>query len=341
MTTVPFDPRRPAPPPLLVVDELSIGFGDQHPVRGLSFQVTEGETLAIVGESGSGKSLTALSIMGLLPPGGVTHGSIRFLGREITRLSAVEARGLRGRDVGMIFQEPMTCLNPVLTVGEQIVEAVRQHQPLDKKAARARAIELLDLVRIPDPHRRIDDYPHQLSGGMRQRVMIAIAVACGPKLLIADEPTTALDVTIQAQVLDLIDRLRRELSMAVLLITHDLGIVAQWADRVVVMYAGRKVEQGEPAPLFADPLHPYTRGLLQASPRLDDSYHYSDGPLYEIPGSIRSATGERGCAFAPRCAHVRPSCREAVPGLHILSHGRQVACPVLLPENNLVAAVDF
>jgi peptide/nickel transport system ATP-binding protein len=209
MTTVPFDPRRTAPPPLLVVDELSIGFGDQHPVRGLSFQVTEGETLAIVGESGSGKSLTALSIMGLLPPGGVTHGSIRFLGREITRLSAVEARGLRGRDVGMIFQEPMTCLNPVLTVGEQIVEAVRQHQPLDKKAARARAIELLDLVRIPDPHRRIDDYPHQLSGGMRQRVMIAIAVACGPKLLIADEPTTALDVTFQAQVLDLIDRLRR------------------------------------------------------------------------------------------------------------------------------------
>ncbi|MDB5724420.1 MAG: oligopeptide transporter ATPase [Novosphingobium sp.] len=341
MSAVPIDPRRPTVPPLLAVDDLSIAFGEERPVRGLSFQVAEGETLAIVGESGSGKSLTALSIMGLLPPGGVTHGSIRFQGREITRLSHTEARSLRGRDAGMIFQEPMTCLNPVLTIGEQIVEAVRQHQPLDKKAARIRAIELLDVVRISDPHRRIDDYPHQLSGGMRQRVMIAIAVACGPRLLIADEPTTALDVTIQAQVLDLIDRLRRDLSMAVLLITHDLGVVAQWADRVVVMYAGRKVEQGQPDPLFAHPLHPYTQGLLRASPRLDDSYHYSDGPLYEIPGSIRSATRELGCAFAPRCAHVLPSCREAVPGFHILSNDRQVACPVLLPEKTLVAAVDY
>lgn len=341
MTTVPFNPRQSAKPPLIAVDDLSIAFGAQRPVRGLSFQVNEGETLAIVGESGSGKSLTALSIVGLLPPGGALHGSIRFQGREITHLPPAEARKLRGGDIGMIFQEPMTCLNPVLTIGEQIVEAVRQHQPLDRKAARARAIELLDLVRIPDPHRRIDDYPHQLSGGMRQRVMIAIAVASSPKLLIADEPTTALDVTIQAQVLDLIHRLRRELSMAVLLITHDLGVVAQWADRVVVMYAGRKVEQGDPEPLFVQPLHPYTRGLLRASPRLDDAYHYTDGPLYEIPGSIRSATGEQGCAFAPRCGHVRPSCREAVPGLHVLAHDRQVACPVLLPENNLVAAVDF
>ncbi|MCE7796148.1 ABC transporter ATP-binding protein [Sphingobium sufflavum] len=332
-------PRVPAVP-LLAVEDLRIGFGAHQPVSGVGFDVREGETLAIVGESGSGKSLTALSIMGLLPSSAriAPGSSIRFEGREISALSVKDARALRGGSIGMIFQEPMTCLNPVMTIGDQVAEALRQHQPLTRKAAKARAVELLDLVRIPDPHRRVADYPHQLSGGMRQRVMIAIAVACGPRLLIADEPTTALDVTIQAQVLDLIDRLRRELSMAVLLITHDLGVVAQWADRVVVMYAGRKVEQGEPDPLFARPLHPYTQGLLTASPRLDDNFHYSDGPLNEIPGSISSVAGQVGCAFAPRCAHACTACRETIPVLHHLTDGRQVACPVLITEEHRVAA---
>jgi len=342
-----FIPPRVAGAPLLAVEDLRVAFGDSQPVRGVGFEVSEGETLAIVGESGSGKSLTALSIMGLLPDGGrIAQGSsIRFEGRETTVLPPREARALRGRSIGMIFQEPMTCFNPVMSIGAQVVEALRQHEPLSRTAARKRAVQLLDLVRIPDPHRRIDDYPHQLSGGMRQRVMIAIAVACSPRLLIADEPTTALDVTIQAQVLDLIDRLRRELSMAVLLITHDLGVVAQWADRVVVMYAGRKVEQASPEALFAHPLHPYTQGLFNASPRLDESYHYSDGPLYEIPGSIGSSAGEQGCAFAPRCAYAAPACRVAVPALVTLDQGvtgqaRQVACPALLTEDHRVAALD-
>ncbi|MGC4061093.1 MAG: ABC transporter ATP-binding protein [Aquabacterium sp.] len=310
-------------------------------MRGVGFEIHEGETLALVGESGSGKSLTALSIIRPAARGRPHRGGQHPLrGARDDAAPPREARALRGGSIGMIFQEPMTSLNPVMTIGAQIIEALRQHQPLSRKDARARAMDLLDLVRISDPHRRVDDYPHQLSGGMRQRVMIAIAVACSPRLLIADEPTTALDVTIQAQVLDLLDRLRRDLSMAVLLITHDLGVVAQWADRVAVMYAGRKVEQADPEALFAHPLHPYTRGLLNASPRLDDSYHYSDGPLYEIPGSITSSVGERGCAFAPRCPHARAGCREAVPGLQTLDHGRQVACPVLLKEDHRVAALD-
>lgn len=316
--------------PLLSVRDLNIGFGARPSVSDLSFDVMEGETLAIVGESGSGKSLTALSIMGLLPPRARFAGNIRFGGREIAGLADRQFRRIRGAEIGMIFQEPMTSLNPVMTIGDQIIEVLREHQPLSRKAARARAIELLDLVRIPDPQRRVDDYPHRLSGGMRQRVMIAIAVACRPRLLIADEPTTALDVTIQAQVLDLLDTLRRELSMAILLITHDLGIVAQWADRVVVMYAGGKVEQGRPEALFAQPLHPYTLGLLNASPRLDDNYHYKDGLLTEIPGAISSAAGERGCPFAPRCAFAQPHCREAPPALTVLDDDRQVACPALI-----------
>ena len=319
--------------PLLEVEDLAIGFGEHRPVRGIGFDVREGETLAIVGESGSGKSLTALSIMGLLPAGGrIVGGAIRFQGSELTTLPASKLRQLRGRSIGMIFQEPMTSLNPVLRIGEQIAEVLRAHEGLSPAGARQRAVELLDLVRIPDPARRLQDYPHELSGGMRQRVMIAIAVACGPRLLIADEPTTALDMTVQAQILDLIDRLRKNLSMAILLITHDLGVVAQWADRVVVMYAGSKVEQAEPEALFARPLHPYTRGLLAASPRRDDNYHYSDGPLYEIPGSIALSAGERGCAFAPRCPVVRPSCRQAVPALLQLAPGRETACPVLVAD---------
>jgi len=243
---------------LLEVRDLTVRFPSFDAVAGLGFAVRDGETVALVGESGSGKSLTALAIMGLVPrPGRIVTGSIRFAGRDLVGLAEPELRRLRGRDVAMIFQEPMTSLNPVLTIGFQVAETLRLHENLSARQARRRAVELLDLVRLPDPARRIDDFPHRLSGGMRQRVMIAMAIACRPRILIADEPTTALDVTIQAQVIDLLDRLRRELGMALLLITHDLGVVAQWADRVVVMYAGRKVEEADPAPLLDAPLHPY------------------------------------------------------------------------------------
>jgi peptide/nickel transport system ATP-binding protein len=315
--------------PLLEVEGLSIRFPGSEPVRDLSFRVHDSETVALVGESGSGKSLTALALMGLLPRSAqLLSRKFDFRGNNLLAQTPKAWRGIRGRDIAMIFQEPMTSLNPVLTIGRQITEVLRQHEGLSARAARARAIELLDLVRIADPHRRIDDYPHQLSGGMRQRVMIAIAVACGPKLLIADEPTTALDVTIQAQVLDLLDKLRRDLAMALILITHDLGVVGQWADRVVVMYAGRKVEEAFPDDLFADPLHPYTRGLLAASPRIKSGHNYRDGPLREIPGSITSAIGETGCPFAPRCQLVREYCRTAPPAAVEVRPGRLVACPV-------------
>ena len=311
---------------LLEIRDLAVGFGPATPVREVSFDVRPGETLAVVGESGSGKSLTALAAMGLLPGGAKTSGSIRLEGQELRGMAERDLRRIRGRQIAMIFQEPMTSLNPVQTLGQQIAEGLRIHEGLRGAAARRRVLELLDLVRIPDAARRIDDYPHQLSGGMRQRVMIAIAVACRPKLLIADEATTALDVTIQAQVLHLIDSLRADLGMAVLLITHDLGIVAQWADRVVVMYAGRKVEEGAPDALFSAPLHPYTQGLLAASPRLAEQ-GYRDGPLREIPGSITSAAGEKGCAFRPRCAVARDSCGTTAPNLRSAGGDRLVACP--------------
>jgi peptide/nickel transport system ATP-binding protein len=312
---------------ILEVRNLAVRFPSAEPVKGVSFSVSPGEMLAIVGESGSGKSLTALSLMGLLPRQARPAGEILFGGRNLLNLPERELRRIRGRDIAMIFQEPMTSLNPVLTIGAQIVEVLRVHADLNARQARARAIELLDLVSIPEPAQRIDEYPHQLSGGMRQRVMIAIAVACNPKLLIADEATTALDVTIQAQVLQLLDNLRAKLNMAVVLITHDLGIVAQWADRVVVMYAGRKIEEGLPGPVFEAPYHPYTQGLLSASPRLKADYHYRDGPLSEIPGSIVSAAGEKGCSFRPRCPVARPACAKAVPELFSVSAGREVACP--------------
>jgi len=327
---------------LLEVSGLTVRFPTAEPVRNLSFSVGEGETLAIVGESGSGKSLTALALMQLLPKSArVTDGEIRFDGRDLLALPEKDMRQVRGRDIGMIFQEPMTSLNPVLTIGAQIREVLRLHQGLSARAAQARAIELLDLVRIPDPQRRVKDFPHQLSGGMRQRVMIAMAVACSPKLLIADEPTTALDVTIQAQVLDLIDQLRKKLSMAVILITHDLGVVGQWADKVVVMYAGRKVEEALPDALFGTPLHPYTRGLLAASPRLNAGQHYRQTKLIEIPGSIVSAAGEKGCPFRPRCPLARASCAQAVPALLAAAPGRLVACPFtsFIAEAPHVAAV--
>ncbi len=319
-------------PPLLQVRDLTVQFPSATPVRHLSFSVDAGETLAIVGESGSGKSLTALALMQLLPRKAATPGGHAwFNGQDLLTLPPRAMRQLRGSQIAMIFQEPMTSLNPVRTIGWQIAEVLRQHQNLSSRAARVRAIELLDLVRIADPQRRVDDYPHQLSGGMRQRVMIAIAVACTPRLLIADEPTTALDVTIQAQVLELLDSLRRDLSMGVILITHDLGVVAQWADRVVVMYAGREVEQSIPGPLFERPLHPYTQGLLAASPRLRPGHHYRDGPLTEIPGSIASAIGQPGCAFAPRCPYALNTCHESPPPLIEVEHQRLVACPVRAP----------
>jgi peptide/nickel transport system ATP-binding protein len=313
---------------LLEVENLTIRFPTGAPVVDFGFAVAPGETVALVGESGSGKSLTALAAMRLLPRSArVASGRIRFEGRDLLGLGEADMRAIRGRQVAMIFQEPMTSLNPVITIGRQIAEVLRQHEHLSAKAARARAIELLELVRVADPRRRVDDFPHRLSGGMRQRVMIAMAVACRPKLLIADEPTTALDVTIQAQVLDLLDTLRRDFGMALLLITHDLGIVGQWADRVVVMYAGRAAEEAEATVLLADPLHPYTRGLLAASPRLDARLHYTGGKLSEIPGSIVSAQFEPGCPFVPRCPLALPSCRERPPPLDTVRLGRRLACP--------------
>ncbi|KFX61793.1 ABC transporter ATP-binding protein [Paraburkholderia fungorum] len=271
---------------LLEVRDLRVSFGAHEAVRGLSFDIAHGETLALVGESGCGKSATALSLMRLVPTPGRVTGSLRFDGRELLDLPAREIREIRGQQISMIFQEPMTSLNPVLSIGAQIVETLRQHERLSKAAAWKRAVELLELVRIPEPQRRVFDFPHELSGGQRQRVMIAMAVACRPRLLIADEPTTALDVTIQARILDLLDGLRRELSMSLLLITHDLGIVASHADRVAVMLAGEKVEEAPVARLFTQAQHAYTRGLLGASLNLADDLHYRGWKLPEIRHGI-------------------------------------------------------
>src|ERR1700712_4150424 len=260
--------------PLLQVRDLSVTFGPNSAVNKLDLNISAGETLALVGESGCGKSATALGLIGLLPESGRASGSNLFDGVELLTLPARERRALRGRAISMIFQEPMTSLNPVLSIGAQIVETLREHEALSKAAAWRRAVELLDLVQIPEPQRRAADYPHELSGGQRQRVMIAMAVACQPRLLIADEPTTALDVTVQEHILSLLNALRRELSMALLLITHDLGVVAGHADRVAVMLAGQKVEEAAVDALFAHPRHAYTRGLLGASLTLDNDSHY-------------------------------------------------------------------
>jgi peptide/nickel transport system ATP-binding protein len=337
-------PGEPSAEPLLAVRDLSIHFGARPAVQKLSFALNHSETLALVGESGCGKSVTALSMLRLLPAAGrVSGGSIRFGGQELLGLPEPALRRLRGAAIAMVFQEPMTSLNPVLTIGSQIVESIREHEQMSRRAARARAIELLDLVRIADPHRCVDDYPHRLSGGMRQRVMIAIAVACRPRLLIADEPTTALDVTIQAQVLELLDRLRRELSMALLLITHDLGVVADWADRVIVMYAGRKCEEAATDTLFRAPLHPYTRGLIGCSPSLTAGLHYSDGRMPEIAGgggvNIADAAAAAGCSFALRCASAVVSCRSERPAeLSVDDTGHLLSCPVCMPHEAQYAA---
>lgn len=324
---------------LLSVEGLSVEFGNSRVVDDISFSVEPGRTVAVVGESGSGKSVTSLSTMRLADMMGATYptGKILFEGKDLLKASQKEMRAIRGKEIAMIFQEPMTSLNPVFTIGDQICEVLVLHEKMGKQAAMSEAQTLLEMVRLPDAAELLKRYPHQLSGGMRQRVMIAIGVACNPKLLVADEATTALDVTIQAQILQLLDNLRRDLNMAVILITHDLGIVAQWADRVMVMYAGRKVEEGLPEPVFSNPYHPYTRGLLAASPRAEDGQHYRDGPLIEIPGSIVSATGERGCAFRPRCPSARGFCGQYVPPLREISDGRYAACPFVATTSQKVS----
>ncbi len=319
--------------PLLEVTALQTHFatpdGVVRAVEGLSFTVAPGETLAIVGESGCGKSVTSMSILRLIqsPPGRIA-GSIRFEGRELLDLPEAAMRRIRGNEIAMIFQEPMTSLNPVLTVGRQITETLRLHQGLSARAAEARAAEALSLVGIPAPERRAREYPHQLSGGMRQRVMIAMALACNPKLLIADEPTTALDVTIQAQILDLMRGLKQRIGSAIMLITHDLGVVAETAERVVVMYAGRKVEEAPVAALFAHPAHPYTLGLLGAVPRLGAGAEGTARTrLAEIPGLVPSLRARiAGCPFAPRCARADDHCRAEAPALRTLAPGHAVAC---------------
>ena len=315
--------------PLLQVKHLRTHFltdaGVVKAVEDVSFSLDAGETLAVVGESGSGKSVTSLAIMGLVPnpPGRIVGGEILFRTREgpvvdLIKLSVRALRKLRGRDIAMIFQEPMTSLDPVFTIGDQIAEAAALHLGMDRAAAAKRALEMLELVEIPAAKQRINEYPHQLSGGMRQRVMIALALSCNPSLLIADEPTTALDVTIQAQILALLDKLRREIGMGVLFITHNLSVVAEIADRVVVMYSGRVVEEGDVHSLFKRPRHPYTRGLLECLPRraLDDEAAMARRRLNAIPGQVASPLDPLpGCAFAPRCALVLPECSAAMPPL--------------------------
>jgi len=319
--------------PLLEVERLQTHFGTQdgvvRAVEGVSFRIDAGETLGVVGESGCGKSVTAMSILRLIqePPGKIA-GSIRFDGRELLALSEPEMRAIRGNAISMIFQEPMTSLNPVLTVGKQIGETLRLHQGMDARAAEQKAIEMLILVGIPAPVRRVREYPHQLSGGMRQRVMIAMALACNPKLLIADEPTTALDVTIQAQILDLMRDLKQRLGSAIMLITHDLGVVAEMAERVVVMYAGRKVEEATVGEIFARPLHPYTQGLIGAVPKLGSSLHAGGrSRLAEIPGLVPSLRKPIiGCAFAGRCAFATDLCRQVAPAIEMKADAHLVAC---------------
>lgn len=316
---------------LLEVKDLRTEFptrqGVVRAVDDVTFSVDAGETVAIVGESGSGKSVTSLSIMRLLQsPGHVAAGSITFDGQDLLALSEKEMQTVRGGKISMIFQEPMTSLNPVYRVGDQIVEAIRLHTDLDKKAAWTRAVEMLRLVGIPSPEDRARDYPHQMSGGMRQRVMIAMALSCNPKLLIADEPTTALDVTIQAQILDLIYKLRQDFNMGVLLITHDLGVVSEVADRVVVMYLGQVVETATVMQLFEKPLHPYTLGLLESIPRLEDD---DAKRLYTIRGQIPAPLNRpAGCPFSDRCDRCRERCRQECPELREVpgEPGRTVRC---------------
>ena len=301
-------------------------------VDDVSFSLQRGETLAVVGESGCGKSICALSIMRLVPdpPGRIVGGSVRLDGRDLLRLDEDAMRNVRGNEMSMIFQEPMTSLNPVMTIGEQIGEAIRLHQAMPASAVAEKAVEMLRLARIPEPAQRAGEYPHQLSGGMRQRAMIAMALACNPKVLIADEPTTALDVTIQAQILELMQDLQRELGTALILITHDLGIVAETAQRVIVLYAGRKVEEAEVEELFARPQHPYTRGLMASIPRLPSmrgEAAVAGARLAEIPGMVPALSNlPSGCVFAPRCALADQRCAAEFPPYEEKRPGHWAAC---------------
>jgi oligopeptide transport system ATP-binding protein len=318
-------------PPLLEVrnlrTEFRTGVGTVRAVDGVSYSVDPGETVAVVGESGSGKSVGALSILRLIPdpPGRVVGGEVMFNGRDLMKLSDAEMRKVRGGEIGMVFQEPMTSLNPVLSIGRQITEMVEQHRGGDRVAAEKRALELLGLVGIGDAHRRLKQYPHQLSGGMRQRVMIAIALACEPKLIIADEPTTALDVTIQAQILELMQSLTHRLGVALIVITHNLGIVARYAHRVNVMYAGRIVESGRAEAIYHNPQHPYTMALLKSVPRLDRPRQARLDPIEGQPPDLTRL--DRGCAFRPRCRFAIESCAAAIPSLDPVGEsGHLAAC---------------
>ena len=299
-----------------------------HAVDGVDLDIDAGETVGVVGESGCGKSVTAKTVLKLIdmPPGRIVAGQVLWKGRDLVPLGPREMQAIRAKEIAIIFQEPMTSLNPVLTVGEQIAESLRLHEGLSKKDALDRAVQMLELVRIPTAARRVRDYPHQFSGGMRQRVMIAIALACKPRLLIADEPTTALDVTIQAQILDLLGELKSELGMAVMLITHAMGVVAETAQRVVVMYAGQVVEEAPVAALFAHPRHPYTQGLIRSIPRIDTAATHKVR-LEAIPGTVpKLIEPAPGCRFASRCKHVMPACLDATPPLRLTTPGHKVAC---------------
>jgi peptide/nickel transport system ATP-binding protein/oligopeptide transport system ATP-binding protein len=314
---------------LLEVRNLTTAFqtarGEITAVEDVTFTLDKGEILGIVGESGSGKSVTALTIMGLLPqpPARVAAGEVRFDGQVLTTLSDARMQRIRGPGIAMVFQEPMTSLNPVFTIGEQVMETIRAHERLPQRAIYARAVQMLEKVGIPSAARRMTDYPHQLSGGQRQRVMIAIALACNPKLLIADEPTTALDVTIQAQILDLLLDLRDEFGMAIMIITHNMGVIAETADRVLVMYAGRVVEEAPVARLFDQPLHPYTQGLLECVPSLTAETER----LVAIPGTLPDpARRPSGCRFAVRCRYALPACRAGLPPLISYDTGHSAAC---------------
>jgi len=321
--------------PLLEVDNLATHFrgkaGVTKAVDGISFTVDRGEILGIVGESGSGKSVASLSIMRLVDrPGEIVDGSVQFEGRDLLRLSREEMRELRGRQISMVFQEPGSSMNPVLTVGFQIAEAIRSHENVSRAQARERVIELMNMVGIPDPQRRIDQYPHQFSGGMLQRLMIAMGLALAPSLIIADEPVTALDVTIQAQILDLLQDLRDRTNAAVLLITHDMGVVAEVCDRVIVMYLGTVVEEAPVTELFDNPKHPYTQGLLASIPRIDEKREWLDA----IPGTIPNPTDvPPGCRFSNRCPHVMDVCRQVSPELERVGEGHRTACHLFDPAH--------
>jgi peptide/nickel transport system ATP-binding protein len=329
----PNDKPAARPAPVLEVRDLCTEFGTKagvgRAVDGVSFTLHEGEILAIVGESGSGKSVTSLSIMGLIPdpPGRIAGGSVTYGGRDLTRLDEKALQKLRGNEIAMIFQEPMTSLNPVLSIGRQMTEGIRQHTGMSEAEARKHAVEMMRRVSIPAPEKRLGEYPHQFSGGMLQRIMIAIAMSCSPRVLIADEPTTALDVTIQAQILELMRDLRATTGASIMLITHDMGVVAEMADRVVVMYAGRKVEEGRVEDIFARPRHPYTRGLLAALPVLGTAGEVGETQLNEIPGVVPALTDlPNGCRFSDRCAFSTEKCLAEDPPFADRAGGHSAAC---------------